>query len=152
MAFTGASYGGYNAYKQVGVKTASQGKLVVMLYEGAVSHIEKAIALISEDGKIKANSIESFGNHLQKVMDIITELQVSLDMEKGGEIAKNLMSLYIYFNKELLDASISHDKKKLESIKNMLSELHSSWTQAASCQAHTKVSSTGAHSTLNIQG
>ena len=152
MAYSGASYGGYNAYKQVGVKTASQGKLVVMLYEGAVSHVEKAIALIGPDGKIKANSIESFGNHIQKVMDIITELQVSLDMEKGGEIAKNLMSLYIFFNKELLDASISHDKTKLENIKKMLSELHSSWSQAASSQANTKVSSSPAHGSVSIQG
>ena len=37
MAFGANAYGGYNTYKQVGVKTASQGKLVVMLYEGAIS-------------------------------------------------------------------------------------------------------------------
>ncbi len=151
MAYSGNSYNGFNAYKQVGVKTASQGKLVVMLYEGAVSHIEKAIALVSEDGKIKADSIEAYGNHIQKVMDIISELEVSLDMEKGGDIAKNLMSLYIYFNKVLLDCSISHDLKKLKEIKGLLSELHQSWTQAAASQANTQVSQ-GSHSALNIQG
>ena len=91
MAFGANAYGGYNTYKQVGVKTASQGKLVVMLYDGAVSNLEKAIALISEDGKIAPGSIENFGNYLQKVMDIITELEVSLNMEQGGEIAKNLI-------------------------------------------------------------
>ena len=47
---------GYNAYREIGVKTASQGKLVVMLYEGAVSHIEKAMELIGDEGKIKAKS------------------------------------------------------------------------------------------------
>ncbi len=88
MAYSGNSYNGFNAYKQVGVKTASQGKLVVMLYEGAVSHIEKAIALVSEDGKIKADSIEAYGNHIQKVMDIISELEVSLDMEKAATLQK----------------------------------------------------------------
>ena len=76
MAYSGASYGGYNAYKQVGVKTASQGKLVVMLYEGAVSHVEKAIALIGPDGKIKANSIESFGNHNHIIKDLCIETTI----------------------------------------------------------------------------
>lgn len=152
MAYNSNPYGGYNTYKQVGVKTASQGKLVVMLYEGAVANLEKAIALVGENSKIEANSIESFGNHLQKVMDIITELQVSLDMEKGGDIAKNLMALYIYFNKELLDASISHDRQKLLSVKKMLSDLQESWAHAASSQANTTVSPPEARSTLNIQG
>ena len=46
---------GYNAYREIGVKTASQGKMVVMLYEGAVSHIEKAMELIGDEGKIKAD-------------------------------------------------------------------------------------------------
>ena len=151
MAFSSNPYGGYNAYKQIGVKTASQGKLVVMLYESAVSHIEKAIYFVDDENKIAACNIENFGNHIQKVMDIVTELQVSLDMEKGGEIARNLMSLYVYFNKELLNASISHDKKKLLFIKDMLSQLHSSWVTAASSQANTQVQSES-RSALNIQG
>lgn len=150
MAYTNP-YGGYNAYKSVGVKTASQGKLVVMLYEGAVSHLDKAIALIEDDSKIPAKQIENFGNHLQKVMDIITELEVSLDMDKGGEIAKNLMSLYIYFNKEILDASISHNKEKLASVRKMLSDLHQSWETAASSTANTQ-NAGPQHSSLNIQG
>ena len=44
-------------------------------------------------------------------------------MEKGGEIAKNLMSLYIYFNQELISVNIKHDKTKLEYIEQQLSEL-----------------------------
>ena len=96
MAFGANAYGGYNTYKQVGVKTASQGKLVVMLYEGAISNLEKAMALVDDEKKIQPKNIEAYGNYLQKVMDIITELQVSLDMAKGGEIASNLLSLYIF--------------------------------------------------------
>ena len=122
---------GYNAYKEVGVKTASQGKLIVMLYEGAVKHLDEAISLIDENGKIDASRIESYGNHLQKVQDIITELQCSLDMEKGKDIAKNLMSLYIFFNKELMQANINHDKKILSDIRKMLSDLKDSWVVAA---------------------
>src|SRR5574344_3005080 len=84
----------YNAYKSTNVRTASQGHLVVLLYEEAVRQLSAASALFEQDGSVKASNIEKYNNCLQKAQAIITELQVSLDMEKGGEIAKNLMSLY----------------------------------------------------------
>jgi flagellar protein FliS len=145
-------YGGYNAYKEIGVKTASQGKLVVMLYEGAVSNLEKAMALVSDDGKIEPGNIENYGNCLQKVMDIITELEVSLNLDAGGEIAQNLMSLYVYFNKQILDATISHDKKKLSFVRDMMSELHESWITASNSTANAKTQIPGASPSLNITG
>jgi flagellar protein FliS len=143
---------GYNAYRETGVKTASQGKLVVMLYEEAVRQLEKAISMVKEGNSLEPQSIENFGNALQKVEDIITELQVSLDLEKGGEIAKNLMALYIYFNKELLSVTISHDKKKLSFILDMMSQLRDSWITAASSTANTETKLTGDRPTLNITG
>jgi flagellar protein FliS len=143
---------GYNAYRETGVKTASQGKLVVMLYEEAVRQLEKAISMVKADNSIEPKSIENFGNALQKVEDIITELQVSLDLEKGGEIAKNLMALYIYFNKELLAATISHDKKKLSFILDMMSQLRDSWITAAASTANTETKLPSDRPTLNITG
>ncbi len=143
---------GYNTYREIGVKTASQGKLVVMLYEGAVNHLEKSISLIGDEGKIQAENIENFGNHIQKVQDIITELQLSLDMDKGGEIAKNLMALYIFFNKEILDASIQHDKAKLENVHKMLSDLRDSWVQIANSTANTQTQASQARPSINITG
>ena len=98
MNYNSYSYSGYNTYREIGVKTASQGKLVVMLYDGAVSHLCQAIGLVDDSNKILPGNIEEFTGHIQKAQDIITELQVSLNMAEGGEIAKNLMALYIYFN------------------------------------------------------
>ena len=144
--------GGYNAYREIGVKTASQGKLVVMLYEGACAHLEDAISMIQHDGKIVADNIESFGIHVQKVQDIITELQVSLDMEKGGEIAKNLMALYIYFNSELLTAGIKHDKKRLEFILGLLKQLKESWETASNTRANNAVKMPVDGPTISITG
>jgi flagellar biosynthetic protein FliS len=148
----GYNTNGYNVYRETGVKTASQGKLVVMLYEEAVRQLEKAISLIKDNSFIEPQQIENFGNSLQKVEDIITELQVSLDMEKGGEIAKNLMALYLYFNKELVAATINHDKKKLTFILNMLSQLRDSWISAASSTANTETKLPPDRPTLNITG
>ena len=143
---------GFKAYQEIGVKTASQGSLVVMLYEGAVSRLEEAIALVDGDNKIKPGDIEKFGQKVQRVSDIISELEASLDMEKGGEIAKNLMSLYIFFNKQLLSVSLTHDKKTLESVHKMLSDLLNSWVQAANSLANTQVQMTVDSPAISING
>ena len=140
---------GYAAYQNTNIKTASQGKLVVLLYEAAVKNLKNAESLIDEENKIKPSNMEKFGKFLQKAQAIITELQVSLDMEKGGEIAKNLMSLYIYFNQELLSVNINHDKTKLEYIEQQMSELLKAWKEASASASQTPVQHTQA---LNIEG
>ena len=104
---------------------------------------------IDEENKIKPSNMEKFGKFLQKAQAIITELQVSLDMEKGGEIAKNLMSLYIYFNQELISVNIKHDKTKLEYIEQQMSELLKAWKEASASASQTPVQHTQA---LNIEG
>ena len=140
---------GYTAYQNTNIKTASQGKLVVLLYEAAVKNLKNAESLIDEENKIKPSNMEKFGKFLQKAQAIITELQVSLDMEKGGEIAKNLMSLYIYFNQELISVNINHDKTKLEYIEQQMSELLKAWKEASASASQTPVQHTQA---LNIEG
>ena len=140
---------GYTAYQNTNIKTASQGKLVVLLYEAAVKNLKNAESLIDEENKIKPSNMEKFGKFLQKAQAIITELQVSLDMEKGGEIAKNLMSLYIYFNQELISVNIKHDKTKLEYIEQQMSELLKAWKEASASASQTPVQHTQA---LNIEG
>ena len=103
------------------------------------------------EGKVEAKDIEKFGNYVMKTQDIISELQASLDMEKGGQIATNLMSLYIYFNQELMSANINKDKKKLDFVLNMMTQLSAAWNQAANSQANDTVNS-GVAAGLNIQG
>ena len=140
----------YNAYKSANVRTASQGHLVVLLYEEAVRQLSSASGLFDSDGTVKAVSIEKFNKCLQKTEAIITELQVSLNMDKGGEIAKNLMSLYVYFNNELLSANINHDKKKVDFVLDMMNQLTDSWRQAASSTANAPAAAVT--NVLNIEG
>ena len=71
-------------------------------------------------------------------------------MEKGGDIAKNLMSLYLYFNRELTDASINHNKDKVTFVENMMSELLSAWRTASNSTANAPAAVM--HSSLNITG
>ena len=140
----------YAAYQKTNVNTASQGRLVVLLYEGAVKHLKAALNLFDENEKIKPANIEQFGIHLQKAQAIITELQVSLDMEKGGDIARNLMSLYVYFNEELMDATISHNKTKIEFVLNKVDDLAGAWRTIANSTANAPAAKVA--NTLNIVG
>ena len=140
----------YTAYQRTNVNTASQGRLVVLLYEGAIKHINAAINLFNENDKIKASDIEQFGIHIQKAQAIITELLVTLDMEKGKDIARNLMSLYLYFNEELMDANINHNKTKLQFVVKMLNELAESWRIIANSTANAPAAKV--QNALNIVG
>ena len=140
----------YTAYQRTNVNTASQGRLVVLLYEGAIKHINAAINLFNENDKIKASDIEQFGIHIQKAQAIITELQVTLDMEKGKDIARNLMSLYLYFNEELMDANINHNKTKLQFVVKMLNELAESGRIIANSTANAPAAKV--QNALNIVG
>lgn len=140
----------YAAYQTTAVKTASQGKLVVMLYQGAERELSAAQKCFAVDDKIPASKIEDFGKHVMKAQEIINELQVSLDMEKGGQIAQNLMSLYVYFNKELMDISIKQDKSKLRQILSMIKDLGTAWESAAQNTSADSVPQ--AQRTLNITG
>lgn len=140
----------YNAYKETNVKTASQGRLIVLLYEEAVKQLTLASSLFDAGSQLPVKNIEKFGKAVLKTQEIITELQVSLDMEKGGEIASNLMSIYIFFNKELTDANIKNDKTKIDSILKMMKDLCETWRQAAESSAVAPAAQV--RQTLNIEG
>ncbi|MFP4484643.1 MAG: flagellar export chaperone FliS [Spirochaetota bacterium] len=116
-----------NAYRQTRVKTASQGKLIVMLYDEAIRQIDLATQLLSDDGI----SYDRVNNAIGKAQDIITELTVSLDLENGGEIAQNLFRLYRFFNNQLVEANFKKDPKPLESVRSFLVELRDAWKEVA---------------------
>lgn len=140
----------YNAYKDINVKTASQGRLIVLLYEGAVKQLTLASSFFDANQALPVKNIENFGKAVMKAQEIITELQVSLDMEKGGEIANNLMALYIFFNKELTDANIKKDKSKIDSTLKMMKDLCESWRQASESSANAPAATI--RQSVNIEG
>jgi flagellar secretion chaperone FliS len=118
-----------STYKETKIKTASQGQLIIMLYEEAVKQLNMAIEMLelkNENKKIH-DKIEKINKAVMKAEEIITELMVSLDFEQGGEVAKNLFAIYSWFNKELLEASISQDVERIKNVRNMFGELQDSW-------------------------
>jgi len=120
-----------STYRETKVKTASQGQLIIMLYDEAVKQLDKGLELLSLDkgGRRNPANIEKISKAILKAEEIVTELTVSLDFEQGGEIAKNLFSLYTWFNQELLESNITQDLERLKSVRNMISDLRSAWSE-----------------------
>jgi flagellar protein FliS len=118
-----------SSYKETRIKTASQGQLVIILYDEAVKQLNKALDLLELNNSMKKEPgrIEQISKAVMKAEEIITELIISLDFEQGGEISKNLFALYTWFNKELIEANIAQDTKRMTTVRNMLSDLRSTW-------------------------
>ncbi len=113
-----------SAYKETSIKTASQGRLIVMLYEEAVRQLEQGADIL--DTK-QTSRYDEVNRSITKAQAIIAELMSSLDMQAGGDIASHLMNLYIYFNQTLLEANVDKDSDKVRQIARFMDELREAW-------------------------
>lgn len=114
-----------NAYKQINIKTAGPGRLVIMLYDGVIKNLGAA----EEEFKQENPQLDLINNALTKAQEIISELQASLSHRSGQEIAEKLFNLYSFFNQEILEINLQKDPKKLPEIRQMIQELRDTWVQ-----------------------
>jgi len=113
-------------YKETNVTTQTSGRLVVMLYEGAIGFLKRAQICIENHDLAGKNQA------ISRARDIIFELNASLNLEVGGHVAQNLRSLYNFIWRYLSDANIKNDAQMLQKVINMLSELGDAWRKIAS--------------------
>lgn len=114
-----------SAYKETSIKTASQGKLIILMYDGVIKELDNAIRLLDKGSR----QLDKINSSIVKAQSLITELSASLDFEKGGKIAGSLFSLYIYFNQQLSLANIGKESAELKSVKAMMTELRGAWSR-----------------------
>lgn len=112
----------YQTYQQNQVNTASQGKLLLMLYDGALKFLRLAMVALEE------KNFERTNEYLKRTQNIVHELMVTLNFD-AGEIAQNLYDLYDFMNHELIQANIKKDMKNIKNVKKMLESLRSAWVQ-----------------------
>jgi len=112
---------GITAYQDNSVSTQSKGRLIVMLYDGAIKFMRLAIM------EMEKNNYEAKGRYINKALDIINELNVVLDMDAGGEIAGNLRKLYLFMNNQLCQANIKCDPQKVRDVIKLMEELNKGW-------------------------
>lgn len=119
---------GIQAYAQVGVESAvmsaSPHQLVVLLFDGALSAMKKAVILI-EQGDIPGK-----GQALSKAINIITNgLRAGLNHEAGGDISANLDDLYEYMTRRLLQANLHNDVQAINEVEKLLLNIADAWKE-----------------------
>jgi flagellar protein FliS len=117
---------GIQSYRKTDVSTSDPVNLVIMCYEGAIDSLNLARE------KIKEKDYEKKAKAILKTKNVLNELLCSLDFEKGGEIAKNLRSLYTYMLKRILHGDVNRDTGAIDEVIGMLNELLSAWKEVAS--------------------
>jgi flagellar protein FliS len=115
-------------YQETHVATASPMELVIMLYDEAIRSLDKAVAGFSVEDPSR---FEVIGNSILHAQDVITELTISLDMEKGGEVAHHLQRLYDFMVQHLSTADVEKNIKGVLDVRRMLADLKESWVQVA---------------------
>ena len=112
---------GVDVYKEHAIGTQSKGRLIVMLYDGAIRFMNLAIK------EMEAGNNAAKGQYIAKAQDIINELNAVLDMNAGGEIATNLRQLYCFMIRRLSEANIKRDPRLVQDVIDLLDELNQGW-------------------------
>ncbi|MEZ4872437.1 MAG: flagellar export chaperone FliS [Bdellovibrionales bacterium] len=114
----------YQQYKKTSIESASREKLLLLMYEGAIRYVKKAMIAVD------ANDISERGLNIGKAYDVVLELNNTLDHEIGGEIAANLEQLYMFITDKLTEANVTGSKQPLEDVLRILTTLYEGWKQA----------------------
>ena len=120
-------------YKQMQIKTASPGKLLLMLYQGSIKFMKLAVK------GIEMNNIEIAHENIIKAQNIILELKGTLNKEQGGEIAENLERLYDFIYQELLRANLRKEKEHIENVIPLVEDLFESYQEIVNRQNSKKL-------------
>lgn len=116
---------GVNSYKQTEVQSRTPLELVTMLYDGVLRFIGQA-----REG-IERRDIAARQEALNRALAIISELQSTLNMELGGEVAVELDRLYEYANLRLLDAALKNDVAPIDEVRRIFEILRDGWATVA---------------------
>ncbi len=105
--------------------SASQSQLVTMLFDGALSALVRA-RLFMQD-----NQLEGKGLSLSKAINIIENgLKVGLDENSRDELTLNLISLYSYMVRRLLQANLRNDVAAVEEVEGLLRNIADAWKES----------------------
>lgn len=120
---------GTQAYAQIGVESAvmsaSQQQLVTMLFDGVLSALVRARLFIQD------NNPQGKGASLSKAINIIENgLRVSLDEESQDELTQNLIALYSYMVRRLLQANLRNDVSAVEEVESLMRNIADAWKES----------------------
>lgn len=111
-----------NSYKQNQVDTAPSEELTLMLYNGAITFVKRAKQAIGN------KDINHAHQYITRVQDIVDELIITLD--RKYPISEQLLLLYDYLKRRLVEANVSKDVSILEEVEGFFMEFRDTWKQA----------------------
>lgn len=114
-----------NQYQTVQVMTADRVRIIIMLYEGVIRFNNCARKAIED------KDIASRGNFINRSIAILSELDNSLNMEQGGEIAANLSKLYDFSIQQLTGANLHNSTAPIDVVNRIMTDLKSGWESIA---------------------
>jgi flagellar protein FliS len=116
----------WNSYRQVATQTASPGQLVLMLYDGAIRFLERALAGFEIEDPAQCN--QTINNNVLRAQQILDELTASLNLSEGGDLAATLQSLYGYLHRRLQEANVRKQTEGIAEAIKHLSTLREAWS------------------------
>ena len=117
----------WQSYRQVATKTATPGQLVLMLFDGALRFLDKALVGFDLDDPLDSNL--AINNNILKAQEILRELNMSLNMEQGGEFATTMRRLYNYYDLQLSQSNLQKDSSGVQLVIRLLSVIRGAWAE-----------------------
>lgn len=111
-------------YQKASIETASREQILIMLYDGAIQFLNKAKMALQN------NEFEAIHNNLMGAQNIIQEFINSMDREVAPQLAENLISLYEYFIRRLIQANMKRQVEPIDEVLKYLKSLKATWEQA----------------------
>jgi flagellar protein FliS len=124
---------GYDSYRDSEILSADPLQLVQILYCAAIDSITEA------QRHLVAGAIRERSNAISTACEILSELTLSVDQERGGDIARNLIELYDYMQRRLIEANSRQSSKPLAEVETLLRTVLEGWR---TCLASVSVPST----------
>lgn len=132
-------------YQKTTVETASNEKILIMLYDGAIQFLNKAKIALNE------KNWEQSHNNLMGAQRILEEFINTIDKEPNPELAQNLINLYEYFITRLVQANMKHQIEPVDEVLKFLKELKATWEQAIAISQKERAELIAKTKSLNIQ-
>ena len=115
----------WKSYHQTATLTAPPGQIILMLYDGALRFLGRALAGFDCEDPGELNM--AVNNNLQRAQEIIRELDCALNLEKGGDLAQTLHRLYEYFDDRIQASNLKKQSTGIEEVVKHLNELREAW-------------------------
>jgi len=125
------------SYRRIATKTAPPGQLILMLFDGALLFLERALAGFEHTDPGRKN--QAIHNNLRRAVDIIRHLNYSLNLEAGGQLAETLRRLYHYFDSRLTESNLKKQRDGVDEVVVHLRELRDAWATMLSNQGRESI-------------